>query len=219
MNHHFNCSTYPSVYVGLTGVFASDRCTRTINGIEISATTVAFPVDGLSTARFYSTKPFPDAHYRAPPVAGYHAIDFREYTSCSAARDSIRGLTSSIIITSTIRGTVQTWDLCFPFIMVPSQMQEFHPAWASCTLEVYPLPDPPRALTPVSALDGASAEATLPLAPIAAAASTTMHQVSTQSQLVVPGATPDPPTDPKPSSRGSGDLITKLLEYCSAQRC
>ncbi|MCJ1410986.1 hypothetical protein MMC19_005074 [Ptychographa xylographoides] len=141
--------TYPSVYFQLAGVFATDLCTTAI-GPQISKTIIAFPPESVSTARFISTPAFPDAHYRPPPVAGYAAVDFAQYASCSAATNSAYEVATSIPVTSVVSGTTLTWNLCFPWIPVPSQMQQLVPQWSSCTLGVYPLPDPPFALTPAA---------------------------------------------------------------------
>jgi len=222
-------STSPSMYFAVENMQASDYCHTTIG--PVLNTTFAVRTEGLSTAHFVSVSNpgYALAHFTGiPQVAAWYPFNIDDYTSCKSNENTYNSsdplasaapgegpgwfppgvaktrvtMLTNILNPNGLRIT-EIWNPCRPWIGFPTEVLGLAPQWSSCTTSIWPLYDPPYALSAQSrlapAVTAAGPTTVAPALPITTAADPgnkpTMFAPITATAMA-PAASPNPPSNP-----------------------
>ena len=141
--------TSPSVYVIYSELYAQAECTLYGGGQignNVSAATVAYPPDALSTAQCYQAG---DGGFN-----GWKSIDYENWLSPPPNSVATRELGCHLLGTQTLSDPAGTDLLASPQFSLPQGLSSLEPAWGEfgCKPWRYGSFDPPRVLTRADAM-------------------------------------------------------------------
>lgn len=148
---------YPTLYLGLQSLYATDLC-GTLTPQVVASTTIAIPEDNLSTAIAYryNTSQYSN---NAPSIFPlYTKADFaaQQTTACADTTTAvyIAGYSPGFDSTSVSGDSLYTltYNPCSATLSVPTELFAINSAWATCVPGINGLYDPPYSLTPGNGL-------------------------------------------------------------------
>ncbi|KAK5713549.1 hypothetical protein LTR15_011249 [Elasticomyces elasticus] len=181
--------TSPTYYLSFKSLYASDACSGV--GTTIGSTIVPIPTDQPLSSMFATTVPC-YAHVENNPWNGLVAYGTAAFNVTDLLQDPVPFsiYTSQPFCVSQIADALCDPTACStggpykPIVVVSSQLlNTLNPAWASCSLDLRGLYDPPKALTPATTVDGVTTpnagQATISATPASGPGSATPSATST----------------------------------------
>ncbi|KAK4890552.1 hypothetical protein LTR27_010714 [Elasticomyces elasticus] len=181
--------TSPTYYLSFKSLYASDACSGV--GTTIGSTIVAIPTDQPLSSMFATTMPC-YAHVENNPWNGLVGYGTAAFNVTDLLQDPVPFsiYTSQPFCVSQMADALCVSTACStdgpyrPIVVVSSQLlNTLNPAWASCSLDLRGLYDPPKALTPATTVDGITTpnagQATISATPASGPGSATPSATST----------------------------------------
>ena len=163
--NQMHCSTSPSIYIAYTSVAGRGLwgCSAPV-GPSYASLTRGYALSEISTLVSPPDNVRQGPHAPNGPQQVLNPADL--FTNCSS-----------------VSYNPSSYDThCYPSLIYPHGLRDADPAWQGCTnaLQANTLfvPDPPRVLTPVGALDPATTKDTAPLGVISASPASTLSSPS-----------------------------------------
>ncbi|KAK5695164.1 hypothetical protein LTR97_008670 [Elasticomyces elasticus] len=185
--------TSPTYYLSFKSLYASDACSGV--GTTIGSTIIAIPTDQPLSSMFATTVPC-YAHVENNPWNGLVGYGTAAFNVTDLLQDPVPFsiYTSQPFCVSQIADALCDPTACStdgpyrPIVVVSSQLlNTLNPAWASCSLDLRGLYDPPKALTPATSVDGVTTpnagQATISATPASGPGSPTPSATSTGEPL------------------------------------
>ncbi|KAK3659482.1 hypothetical protein LTR56_001372 [Elasticomyces elasticus] len=194
--------TSPTYYLSFKSLYASDACSGV--GTTIGSTIIAIPTDQPLSSMFATTVPC-YAHVENNPWNGLVGYGTAAFNVTDLLQDPVPFsiYTSQPFCVSQMADALCESTACStdgpyrPIVVVSSQLlNTLNPAWASCSLDLRGLYDPPKALTPANTVD----EVTTP--------NTGQATISAAPASGPGSATPSATSTGKPSTQSQGPAAT-----------